>query len=589
MKLNYKKLVFIFTLVFTLAIPSIVQANSSFESLDYRMSYNSKMYTTANNEGKLTIDRYRDKYLKDMYETGYKSISSSDQLLIKNLAKEIIGENTTATNIEKLQMFHNFVRDNLIMSPNPSETLGSTYNNPVTIIKYYNNTKSNQIPAKSNGYASLFIALARSEDIPARVINGYYEPSARNTEENWGSNVTENKINHIWPEAYTNGKWKVIDIFADDYDSEEEIEMYGNQYFDISYENLSKTHIIFSYRNGSTDKKYIDNRYETSKLKTFLNKKYAGITNGRKINSSYTTSNPSTWFSKDDKVSIGDGTGKLVKLNFPTGKKITGILDLSGFSKLTYIRASSNSITSVKMFNCSNLKTAYMGSNKITTAYFSGNKSLSYLSLQNNPLTYAKYSFRNGTRTGIVKSNTGGTVSVIYSKTSKGYRHELTAKVKSGYTFKGWYRNGKRVSTKRKLIVYRSASFTYTAKYSPKTYIFVSIKNQKMWYYKYGKLKLSSKVVTGNKGNHDTPKGTFKIQSKARNIYLIGDDYKSWVNYWMLINPKFQIGLHDATWRSTFGGTIYKWNGSHGCVNLPYKTAQKIYNTVPVGTKVIVK
>jgi hypothetical protein len=46
-------------------------------------------------------------------------------------------------------------------------------------------------------------------------------------------------------------------------------------------------------------------------------------------------------------------------------------------------------------------------------------------------------------------------------------------------------------------------------------------------------------------------------------------------------------GLHDATWRSSFGGTIYYYSGSHGCVNLPKSAAKTIYNNVSVGTKVI--
>ena len=71
---------------------------------------------------------------------------------------------------------------------------------------------------------------------------------------------------------------------------------------------------------------------------------------------------------------------------------------------------------------------------------------------------------------------------------------------------------------------------------------------------------------------------------KARNIYLVGDDYRNFVHYWMPIYG--DIGLHDAPWRSSFGRTIYKYNGSHGCINLQYKTAKYIYKNAPVGTKV---
>lgn len=30
-------------------------------------------------------------------------------------------------------------------------------------------------------------------------------------------------------------------------------------------------------------------------------------------------------------------------------------------------------------------------------------------------------------------------------------------------------------------------------------------------------------------------------------------------------------GFHNAPWRNQFGGSIWKANGSHGCVNMSYK------------------
>ena len=47
------------------------------------------------------------------------------------------------------------------------------------------------------------------------------------------------------------------------------------------------------------------------------------------------------------------------------------------------------------------------------------------------------------------------------------------------------------------------------------------------------------------------------------------------------------IGLHDSNWRSTFGGDIYKTNGSHGCINLPTDAAKLIYETVEIGYPVV--
>ena len=38
-----------------------------------------------------------------------------------------------------------------------------------------------------------------------------------------------------------------------------------------------------------------------------------------------------------------------------------------------------------------------------------------------------------------------------------------------------------------------------------------------------------------------------------------------------------------------FGGEIYKYNGSHGCINMPYYNVSKLYDMVQVGTPVHVK
>ena len=119
-------------------------------------------------------------------------------------------------------------------------------------------------------------------------------------------------------------------------------------------------------------------------------------------------------------------------------------------------------------------------------------------------------------------------------------------------------------------------------------YIFISIKEQKLWYYKNGKLSLSTSIVSGRKGVWDTLTGKFRIRDKVAGTYLVGADYRCWVDYWMLFDYASQSGLHDATWLSEFGGDIYKTRGSHGCVNMPYNKAKQLFNSVSIGTLVLI-
>lgn len=113
----------------------------------------------------------------------------------------------------------------------------------------------------------------------------------------------------------------------------------------------------------------------------------------------------------------------------------------------------------------------------------------------------------------------------------------------------------------------------------------VSIDNQKLEYYENGELILSCDIVTGK--NNATPRGNYQVLGKARNTTLKGQDYSSFVKYWIAFKGN-SYGLHDASWRSTFGGNIYKYNGSHGCVNMPEAKVAKLYNIVEIGTPVIV-
>ena len=66
---------------------------------------------------------------------------------------------------------------------------------------------------------------------------------------------------------------------------------------------------------------------------------------------------------------------------------------------------------------------------------------------------------------------------------------------------------------------------------------------------------------------------------------MTGEDYRVETSYWMPFAGN--VGMHDATWRSVFGGTVYKKSGSHGCINLPYKAARTIYQNVDTWTPVI--
>ncbi len=115
------------------------------------------------------------------------------------------------------------------------------------------------------------------------------------------------------------------------------------------------------------------------------------------------------------------------------------------------------------------------------------------------------------------------------------------------------------------------------------TYIEVDIGQQKMFYYRDGELFIETDVVTGK--NNATREEVCYVYAKQTNRILRGADYETFVYYWMPVSGG--IGIHDATWRSKFGGDIYLRDGSHGCVNTPIEIVEQMYEVMEVGTPCI--
>lgn len=118
------------------------------------------------------------------------------------------------------------------------------------------------------------------------------------------------------------------------------------------------------------------------------------------------------------------------------------------------------------------------------------------------------------------------------------------------------------------------------------TYVEINLTAQHLFYYKDGELLIESDFVSGNpsKGNA-TPAGAYAITYTERNATLKGQNYRTPVSYWMPFNGN--IGMHDSSWRSSFGGVIYQTNGSHGCINLPPSVAKVIFENIEKGIPVL--
>ena len=129
----------------------------------------------------------------------------------------------------------------------------------------------------------------------------------------------------------------------------------------------------------------------------------------------------------------------------------------------------------------------------------------------------------------------------------------------------------------------------------PDRYIDVDITTQHATFYENGQVIWEADVVTGLPADdRDTPQGVWTITSRDTNVTLTGPndesgnpEWESHVDFWMGVKQNI-VGFHNAPWRYYFGGEIYKTNGSHGCINLSYDDAEKLYNLCKVGDVVVI-
>jgi hypothetical protein len=120
-------------------------------------------------------------------------------------------------------------------------------------------------------------------------------------------------------------------------------------------------------------------------------------------------------------------------------------------------------------------------------------------------------------------------------------------------------------------------------------YIEVNLSLQRLWAYQDNQTIFSTPITSGATGaGFPTVTGLFSIYAKERSRYLNGRpygwDYNVYVDYWMPFYGGY--GLHDADWRSSFGGSDYYYGGSHGCVNMPKSSAAFLYGWADIGTPV---
>ena len=105
----------------------------------------------------------------------------------------------------------------------------------------------------------------------------------------------------------------------------------------------------------------------------------------------------------------------------------------------------------------------------------------------------------------------------------------------------------------------------------------VSIKSQKVTIYDADGWVLRAPVSSGTKGR-ETPAGVFSVVEKDK-------DHRS-----SLYDDAWMPHMLRITWNgiALHGGPLPGYAASHGCVRMPFGFAEKLFDKVHIGTRVII-
>lgn len=289
----------------------------------------------------------------------------------------------------------------------------------------------------------------------------------------------------------------------------------------------------------------------------------------------YRANEKTDWSYKEYKTLKGNSNTKLTEKNLPTGNqyryKIVAYRQLYG---------------DCYYYSTGVTKVAYAGLGAPTVNLVSR--------LRKVTLTWGKNKYADGYEIYYSRSKNSGYS--LFGKTKNTF-FTTTHRLEAGRTYYFRVRAYRNLSVNGKRTDVPGTYYTYSIKVQSGaygqsiggTYVEISIKEQHMWFYKNGEYVLETDVVTGNDdGYHNTPTGVYSIWQRQSPATLVGADYSTKVTYWLAFTYS-GCGIHDSSWRSAseYGGTTYKGNGSHGCVNTPYNKVKTIYQNVGIGTKVI--
>ncbi len=187
---------------------------------------------------------------------------------------------------------------------------------------------------------------------------------------------------------------------------------------------------------------------------------------------------------------------------------------------------------------------------------------------------------------------------IDYGQTLKQVKNALKEKIDKkaiqAYLDDPSEKNRKKLTFKRK-VKYVNTAFQMPADgsgvdWDPQNYTEISLKKQKVFVIRDGKVAFSCKCISGKPvPDRATKKGAYYVKEHNVSRVLVGENYRTPVTNWVRITWS-GTGFHSATWQNwaSWSPTRYQTHGSHGCLNLSVADSKKIYDMVKYRELVVI-
>ena len=181
----------------------------------------------------------------------------------KKVSDSVVGK--TKDPYEQMCKLYTYVTSNFYYDTIAFEKHSGQHINPYLNLKKFrdNLSSSNSVKTSSKkakvattcvGYSAMLIALARAQNIPAKLVYGHALTTPWNT---WTTESNIKKRDHWWVEVYLNGRWMIMDptrgtnatwdSTTKKWEKKAADELLTLNYFDPSMEFFSNTHYIHGY------------------------------------------------------------------------------------------------------------------------------------------------------------------------------------------------------------------------------------------------------------------------------------------------------------------------------------------------------